>query len=253
MFAHERRTNIVEMINHEGQVRVKDLSERYNVTEDCIRKDLAILEEDGLLSRLYGGAVKVRVNPHELNVSERLDKNTCIKHLIAVKALHLIHDGDTVFLDISTSGAELARLIAESNLKITVVTNMVQVILNLSVPCPAELIAIGGSFSPGRDGFIGAAAINAIESFRFDLAFMGVVGVDLYGNRVETYIVDDGLTKEAVMRSSRKKYMLLETRKFSNTAPYKYAHVDDFSGIITEGPLPETISKSLEQYKLEIL
>jgi DeoR family glycerol-3-phosphate regulon repressor len=96
-------------------------------------------------------------------------------------------------------------------------------------------------------------AITAIEPFRFDLAFMGVVGVDLYGNRVETYIVDDGLTKEAIMRASRKKYMLLETGKFSNTAPYKYACISDFTGIITEGPLPDGIDKALEQYTLEVI
>jgi DeoR family glycerol-3-phosphate regulon repressor len=252
-FAQERRNSIVEMVNRNGQVRVKDLSEKFKVTEDCIRKDLAILEGDGLLSRLYGGAVKIRVNPHEFNVSQRLDKNTEIKQKIALKAFSLIHEGDTVFLDISTSNAQLSRFIAESNLKITVVTNMVEVMLNLSIPCPANLILVGGSFSPGRDGFIGAAAISAIEPFRFDMAFMGVVGIDLYGNRVETYIVDDGLTKEAVMRASRKKYMLLETKKFNNTAPYKYAHIDDFTGMITEGPLPESINKALEQYKLELI
>jgi DeoR family glycerol-3-phosphate regulon repressor len=253
MFVQERRNNIVEMVNHNGHVRVKDLSERFNVTEDCIRKDLAILEDEGLLSRLYGGAVKVRLNPHEFNVAQRLDKNTDVKHKIAVKALSLIHNGDTVFLDISTSNAELSRLVAESNLKITVVTNMVEAMLNLSVHCPADIVFIGGSFSPGRDGFIGAAAIASIEAFRFDMAFMGVVGVDLYGNRVETYLVDDGLTKEAVMRASRKNYMLLETRKFSNTAPYKYARIDNFTGIITECPLPNDIGKALEQYKLEVI
>ncbi|MDR2741294.1 MAG: DeoR/GlpR family DNA-binding transcription regulator [Treponema sp.] len=252
-FAQDRRNNIVEMVNRNGQVRVKDLSEKFKVTEDCIRKDLAILEGDGLLSRLYGGAVKIRVNPHEFNVSQRLDKNTEIKQKIALKAFSLIHEGDTVFLDISTSNAQLSRLIAESNLKITVVTNMVEVMLNLSVPCPASLILVGGSFSPGKDGFIGAAAISVIEPFRFDLAFMGVVGVDLYGNRVETYLVDDGLTKEAVMQASRKKYMLLETQKFNNTAPYKYARIDDFTGMITEEPLPDSINKALEQYKLEVI
>jgi DeoR family glycerol-3-phosphate regulon repressor len=253
MFVQERRNGIVEMVNRNGRIRVKNLSEQFNVTEDCIRKDLAVLEDEGLLSRVYGGAVKVRLNPREFSVAQRLDKNTGIKHKIAVKALSLIQDGDTVFLDISTTNAELSRLIAESNLKITVATNMVGVMLNLSVPCPADIVFIGGSFGPGRDGFVGAAAIASIEAFRFDLAFMGVVGVDLYGNRVETYLVDDGLTKEAAMRTSRKKYMLLETRKFGNAAPYKYARIDDFTGIVTEGPLPEDINRALGQYALEVI
>jgi DeoR/GlpR family transcriptional regulator of sugar metabolism len=47
--------------------------------------------------------------------------------------------------------------------------------------------------------------------------------------------------------------MLLETQKFNNTAPYKYARIDDFTGIVTEGPLPDSINKALEQYKLEVI
>ncbi|MDR2485093.1 MAG: DeoR/GlpR family DNA-binding transcription regulator [Treponema sp.] len=176
MFAQERRDSIVEMINRNGQVRVKNLSERFSVTEDCIRKDLGMLEREGRLSRLYGGAVKVRINPQEFNAAQRFDKNGEIKQTIAAKSLPLIHEGDTVFLDISTSNARLSRLIAESQVKVTVVTNMTAVMLNLSVSCRADLIFIGGSFSPGRDGFIGAAAIAGIEPFRFDTAFMGVAG-----------------------------------------------------------------------------
>jgi DeoR/GlpR family transcriptional regulator of sugar metabolism len=61
------------------------------------------------------------------------------------------------------------------------------------------------------------------------------------------------MTKEAAMRASGKKYMLLETKKFGNAAPYKYARIDDFTGIITEGPLPEGIDKALEPYNLETI
>jgi DeoR family glycerol-3-phosphate regulon repressor len=56
MFVQERRNGIVEMVNRNGRIRVKNLSEQFNATEDCIRKDLAVLEDEGLLSRVYGGA-----------------------------------------------------------------------------------------------------------------------------------------------------------------------------------------------------
>ena len=87
MFARERRDSIVEMINRNGQVRVKHLSERFNVTEDCIRKDLGMPEREGRLSRCYGGAVQVRIDPQAFNVVQRLDKNREIKHTIAAKSL----------------------------------------------------------------------------------------------------------------------------------------------------------------------
>jgi DeoR family glycerol-3-phosphate regulon repressor len=253
MFAQKRRDSIVDLVNHHGQARVKALSDEFEVTEDCIRKDLAILEQQGLVSRLYGGAIKTRTNPHELNVAQRQDKNIEVKQRIAAKALSLISEGDTVFLDISTSNAELARLIAASNLKITVVTNMVAVLLQFCVPCPATLVFIGGSLSPGMDGFIGAETIAGIRRFRFDTAFMGVVGVDLYRNRVETYLLDDGLTKEAAMNSSKKKYLLMEPQKFSNEAPFKFAELEEFTGIVTGDPVPEAMMDALKKYGVEVV
>ena len=253
MFAQERRKTIAGMVESEGQVLVKDLSGQFGVTEDCIRKDLAILEREGFLSRLYGGAVKSRINPHETDVAQRMGKNSEIKQKIAAAAFNLIQKGDTVFIDISTTGAELARLIAASGLEITVVTNMVKVMLALSVPCKAELVFLGGSFSPGRDGFIGAAAIAAIQQFRFDIAFMGTAGVDLYRSRVETYLADDGLTKQAALEAAKKKYLLLEARKINTEAPFRYAGIDDFTGIVAAEEFPPAALEALARYRVEII
>jgi DeoR family glycerol-3-phosphate regulon repressor len=186
-------------------------------------------------------------------VALRQDKNTEVKQRIAAKALSLINEGDTVFLDISTTNAELARLIVASNLKITVVTNMVAVMIQFCVSCPATLVFIGGSLSPVMDGFIGAETIAGIRRFRFDTAFMGVVGVDLYRNRVETYLLDDGLTKEAAMDSSKKKYLLMDPQKFSNEAPVKFAELEEFAGLITSDPLPEAMTDTLKKHGVEVI
>ncbi|MDR2471549.1 MAG: DeoR/GlpR family DNA-binding transcription regulator [Treponema sp.] len=253
MFAQERRKIIAGTVDAEGYVMVKELSGRFGVTEDCIRKDLAILEREGVLSRLYGGAVKNRINPHETDVAQRLGKNSTLKQNIAARALSLIHGGDTVFLDISTTGAELARLIAGSALEVTVVTNMVNAMLALSVPCAATLVFIGGNFSPGRDGFTGAAAVQAIRCFRFDAAFMGTAGVDLPRNRVETYLADDGLTKQAALEASKKKYLLLEERKFGTEAPYRYAGLDDFSAVVAAERFSPPALEALARYRVAVI
>ena len=102
MLARERQNKIVEMVNTEGSVLVKELSELFDVTEDSIRKDLSLLEKKGLLNKTYGGAVKNRVNTHELYVSQRKGKNVEEKKEIARKDFELIEEGDLIFLDIST-------------------------------------------------------------------------------------------------------------------------------------------------------
>lgn len=230
MFAKERQNFIVELVNKEGTVRVKELSERFDVTEDCIRKDLTALEKKGLLQKTYGGAMQVRKNVHELFVSQRKEKNIEEKQHIAGKAFELIKDGDMIFLDVSTTNIELAKLLVQSSLNVVVVTNMFEVVKVLMVPSTIKLIFIGGTFNRGYDGFIGSITINQLINYHFDLAFMGVVGVDLFQGNVEVYSVEDGLTKKAVLDQAERSYMMLETRKLNQSGNYKYSKIVDFTG-----------------------
>ena len=120
-----------------------------------IRKDLTILERKGLLKKTYGGAMRKRVNLHDLNVSQRKDRNTQAKQMIASKAMKLIKNDDMVFLDISTANLELARLIVKSTLNIIVVTNMVDIMLEFMVPTDNSV-----STYMVEDGITKRAALN---------------------------------------------------------------------------------------------
>ncbi len=253
MFAEERQNRIVELVEKNGSVRVKNLSEQFGVTEDCIRKDLTALQKKGLLRKTYGGAVQAKINEHNLDVRQRRDVNTEEKQRIAQSAMRLLNDGDMVFLDISTANLELARLIAKSSLRITVVTNMIDILAEFQKPTIAQLVFVGGRLNPGFDGFVGAQTIDRIVNYRFDTAFMGVVGVDVLCNEVTTYEIEDGLTKKAAIDHSRHSYMMLETVKFHMQADYKYATVDDFSGIICDAPPPDELLEKLKSFGIECI
>lgn len=253
MLARERQNKIVEMVNANGSVLVKELSEMFDVTEDSIRKDLSLLEKNGLLKKTYGGAVKNRVNTHELYVSQRKGKNVEEKKEIAKNAFKLLKEGDVIFLDISTTNIELIRLIVEANLKITVVTNMIDVMLSFTAPSDTKLLFIGGKLNRGRDGFIGSYTNKQVSEFWFDKAFMGVVGVDLDRNKVYTYATDDAMTKKAIMDASDECYMLMENGKFSREGNYRYANVEDFTGIITNEEPSEEILSKLSGYDIQIM
>lgn len=252
MLARERQNKIVEMVNVNGSVLVKELSELFDVTEDSIRKDLSLLEKKGMLKKTYGGAVKNRVNTHELYVSQRKGKNVAEKKAIAKKAFKLIEEGDVIFLDISTINIELIKLIVEANLKITVVTNMIDVMLSFTAPSDTHLIFIGGKLNKGRDGFVGAYTNRQIAEFNFDKAFMGIVGVDLERNNVCTYDTDDAFTKKQIMAYSEVSYMIMESRKFSRKGNYRYANVNDFAGAVLDEKPEEEIVKELKKYNLDI-
>lgn len=252
MFVEERQELILEELISKGSVRVKELSERFSVTEDLIRKDLSVLEKEGKCKKIYGGAIPVKENVQRKTAAQRKKLNTEQKKTIAQKAIEKIEDGSVVFLDISTTVVELARLIAQNNLMITVVTNSLEVV-NLLVDSNINVIFIGGEFDFGKDGFVGSLADQMLQNFHFDIAFMGVVGLDLEEDAVYTYMANDGVTKHLVLKQSKISYMLVDQEKFSQIGNYKYASVEEFSGLITDHRLGKAHRKLCEKYGIEVL
>ena len=253
MLQQERHDQILAKLNLEGRVVVKELSHEFKVTEDCIRKDLSALEKQGLLKRVHGGANQIRRNLHTINVKERIEVNSPEKKLIAQKAVALIEPGTVVFLGISTICLEIAKLIYQRNINVTVVTNMIGIMELFTGECATRLIFIGGDFNQAKDGFLGSLTIEQIKRFKFDLAFIGVVGIDAHEGKVTTYDVDDGLTKQEVINSSKKIYMVAQSAKFELDGNYVFAHLDDFSGYIGEGQLSANIKNRISDYGLEII
>ena len=152
LFAQERHDRILEFLHKDGKVIVKNLSLTFNVTEDCIRKDLKILEEKKLLERTYGGAVLIRKSAPAQAVEIRRTINVPSKRIIAKKALDTIKDNETIFLDISTTNILLAEELAKSNKKVTVVTNMLDIVSVLSKSDNnIKVICTGGVLSKELD------------------------------------------------------------------------------------------------------
>ena len=253
MLQKERHDHILAKLNLESSIRVRDIALEYNVTEDCIRKDLAILEKEGKLKRINGGAVSIRENPHTFNVSARLDKYVEEKKCIARKAIELIKPGAMIFLGISTSNIELAKLIYQRNLNITVVTNSVDILLIFSAECDTNLIFIGGGFNKTKDGFVGAITNEILKDYQFDISFIGVVGIDLKHNQLTTYDVNDGMTKRLVISRSKKCYVVVEGAKFEQDGNFVCARLEDFNGIITDKELNNKQKEYLDKKGLEII
>lgn len=116
----------------------------------------------------------------------------------------MIQQGITIFLDISTVSLEIAKLIYEKNMNVIIVTNMIDIMQLFSQNSSVQLIFIGGIFNRARDGFIGSYTIEQIQQFKFDLSFIGVVGIDAYEGKVSTYDMNDGLTKKRLFNQVKR-------------------------------------------------
>lgn len=233
MFIEERHEKIMERIRNEGRVTVKELSSFFSVTEDCVRKDLKALEKEGQLKRTYGGAVLSRDYPLRRDVIDRREINSEKKDAIAAEALLLIRENETIFLDISTTNIRLARLLVQWNKRLVVVSNMMDILQILSASREITAVGTGGTVVQTVNGFLGAEAIAFIEHYSFDRAFLGTCGLDITDGAVTTLGAEDGMTKKAVLKSSRHNYLVMENDKFYFNDSYKFAHLDEIDGIIT--------------------
>ncbi len=234
VLAKKRQDAIVEEVNLQGSVLVKELAIKYEVTEDSIRKDLTLLQKKGLLKKTYGGAVRTKGKMNDVYVSQRLGKNVAEKQAIAQAAYELIETNDMVFLDTSTTNVELAKLLIHGNKQVTVVTNMIEIMLMYSQAPDKKFIFIGGLFSDEYDAFVGPLTDERIQEYHFDKAFIGTVGIDVENQSVYNHSVTGAITKKVAIENSEKSYIVSELRKFSLVGNYKICTFDDIDGIIVD-------------------
>lgn len=238
MFLKERQDAIVQAINESGRVTVAGLAERFGVTQDCIRKDLKQLDREGMLRRVYGGAISIAYSP-EHSVKRRLDVHLDEKRAIAHKAYEQIVPGETIFIDISTTNLALAELLARGKKRCVVMSNMIDTLQTLASNPLLTVIGTGGNVNQEFNGFLGATTLSALEPVYFDKAFLGAFGVDLDHDAVTTFDADDSLVKQLVIRNSAHSYLLVDTHKFGARGSHRYASLEDFDIVFTDAPTPK--------------
>lgn len=254
MFAQERHDKIIKVLHNDSKVIVKDLSASFNVTEDCIRKDLKILEGKKLLERTYGGAVLIRKSAPLQDIEMRRTINIASKQVIARKAIDIIKENETIFLDISTTNILLAEELAKTSKRLTIVTNMLDIVSVLSKSDNnIKVICTGGVLCKELDGFTGSMAIEILSNYRPTKCFIGSCGVNILDKSVTTFDVEDGNTKKAIISISKQIFLIMENSKFYIDGTYKFATLYDIDTIITEDTPAKEIIDLLSKTNTKII
>ncbi len=168
MLALERRNLILEKLQAEKKVVVSELSQLYEVSEETIRRDLDKLEKEGLAIKSYGGAVINEDVSIDLPFNIRKNQNVSGKQKMAEIAASLVQDGgDHIFLDASTTAVFMAKALKERE-RLTVITNSMEILLELSDVSGWNIISTGGVMKEGYLAFLGARTEEAIRSYFVD-------------------------------------------------------------------------------------
>ncbi len=237
MLAIERRNAILAKLSVEGKVIVADLSRDFGVTEETIRRDLEKLDNEGLAKKTYGGAVANQTVNVDLPYSVRKRANVERKQRIAEKIGEMIHDGDYIMLDASSTAIFVIKYI-KSLKNITLITNSVEIMLELADKEGWNILSTGGSLKEGSLSLVGASAEKMIRGFHVNLAVCSSKGIDISMGITDSNEKDSQI-KQAIFAAADRRILAIDGTKFDKISFVKVCDVRDVDTVVTDEPPSE--------------
>ena len=225
----KRRDVIYQEILSKGSVKVNDLANLLQVSGETIRKDLNVMDEQGLISKIHGGA-EIKNEYYQLPVDVKMSEHAYEKEILAQKAIQLIKDNSVVYLDPSTTCVKISRYLPLKK-GLTIVTNSLA-IAQAVMRTNHSLILIGGHVIKQSNAAIGSYANAIIDSLKIDMAFNGTDGFYKVKGP-STFSAEEMEVKQHVIASSLVNVLLCDASKFSKSATYVYAKYKDFDILLT--------------------
>ncbi|MWV43729.1 DeoR family transcriptional regulator [Paenibacillus sp. HJL G12] len=237
-----RHEKIMEALLTSKEVTVTELSEILNVTGKTIREDLTRLEEQGLIRRIHGGAVLAQADQFGILPSkEPISRHLDMKRSIAAAALKRVQPGDIIALDGGSTTLEIARLLP--NQQLTVITNDVYVISELSKKDKINLVVPGGYRV--RNILTGPEAVAYVKELNIQKAFISATGIHLE-HGLTIYTGELIAFKRALIDTAREIIAVVDHHKFGQTALRTFAQLRELHSLITDNELS---GESLEQFR----
>lgn len=239
MLKRERQLQILEMIRVLGTVSVSDIVKELGVSDMTVRRDFDEMAKDNLIIRTHGGAKLIETSDHEKSHLEKQDLQTAEKKAIALKAVSLIKDSETIFIGPGTTLEYLASYL--KNRKLRVITNSLPVFHLLKNELGIDLILIGGEYREITGAFVGSIAAKSLSNLRFSKVFISANAIN--ENVVATYSEDEGTILQLVLEQAIESYLLVDHTKFGKFDFFNFYNPKDIDYIMTDKKITNQIKE----------
>lgn len=245
MLAAQRRSKILAELEADGTVRVSDLVWMLGVSDMTVRRDLDVLQREGMLEKVHGGAV-VRAEPSaaEPGFEAKSTRQRAQKEAIAAQAAAYVKAGSAIAISAGTTTHAFARHLVTIP-RLTVVTNSIWVAeeLHRSGMSEMSVLLTGGLRTPSH-ALVGPIAISALKSLHLDAVFMGVHGMDARAG-FSTPNLLEAETNRAMIASGRRLVVLADSTKWGIVGLSSMADLRDASIVISDTGLPDRGQEAL--------
>ena len=248
----DRAAFILDLIDQQGTASYEALADLLQVSTMTVRRDCEELAQLGKIIKTIGGIQQAHAPAYlyENTVRERIATNRAEKRAIAAKALDLIPNNQTIFIDGGTTNLALARLIADSRTGLTILTNSVLTCLELSKG-QNTVIGIGGEYDPLALSFVGPQAEEMAKSFFVDQAFLTTKGFlpadGTYESAVATFRIKQNVVERAV-----ETVLLVDHTKFGHRALSKVLDISQIQQVVTDEGTAESDLASLRRAGIRV-
>ncbi|MDZ5711169.1 DeoR/GlpR family DNA-binding transcription regulator [Jeotgalibacillus sp. HH7-29] len=239
MLTEERYSIILDKLKSFETVKIQELIDITGASESTIRRDLTELEKKKFIKRIHGGARRMERKMDEPGMEEKSVKNLHQKQQIAQAAAALVEEGDCIFIDAGSTTSHMIPFLPEGD--IIVVTNGLMHIEAL-MKKGIRTYLTGGAVKPKTNALIGRGAIDSLNGYRFDKAFMGTNGVH-YESGYTTPDPEEAQVKAAAISLSREAFVLADSEKIGEIAFARFGELSE-AVLITE-----TFEENAELYK----
>lgn len=255
MLAEERRMKIMELLHAEGRVIAKDLADVFELSIDSIRRDLTIMENQGLLQKTYGGAIALAESPKVRTLprgeASRYGEGEPYQNAISKLAASYINENDTVF--IGGAGIQYGMLkFLRDDIPYTVVTNSIKIAEIIRKKPNIAAYLIGGRLrSESAGSIIDAIAVDMIGKFSLDIGFVTGGGVTAAG--LSTATPEGAAFARAVSQASRKKICLAPHEKIGHRMFVSSIPMDEIDIVLTDAAAPSTVIREIEKNHIKVI
>lgn len=232
LFAEERQTQIVKLVQRRGKVTVAELSALFGVCSATIRTDLRHLHLAGRVQRTHGGAIRRDKTGFELDSGRREVQNLPAKQAIGTAAAQLVEDGDRIILDTGTTTRQLA-LALRTKRNITVVTNDIEIGRDVEAMESAEVVLLGGTVRKGFHCTVGPPGAETLARLSVDKAFLGTNSLSLdHGATTPDQLQAE--SKRAMAAAAQKVIVLCDSTKVDKVSFAQFTSMDQIDVLVCD-------------------
>lgn len=252
--ASDRRARIAQMLREGRRLRVADLVHEFGVTDTSIRRDLAILEANGVLLRVHGGAVARASEVRPRPVSDRMRLHLAEKQRIGAAAAALIEPGEIILLDSGTTTLQVAAHVPpalRTSGMLTIITNSLRLAEDvLTWPAP-NLILLGGLCVQDYQAIVGTQALEQLEHLMVDKVFLGIDGLTLTDGATTADILMAEINRHMAARA-RQVILVSDSTKLGRAGFEPIVQVNQVHRLVTDTGAPPALVEALRAEGVQV-